>query len=349
MSNDHQDDYEIIDFEQQRITPLWPNEETKKGIVPSTVHSVDDETPSSVETVPLPTITPHDESLYSDDNICNNNNNVSNKNERNGSNNESQYGTSTGWSGTDTSAAKNYEDNQQQNEDSNKQHDSASSDNNNELNNTSVDDCSSSILNNSSSELIDNNIYWGHEVCKNRERCTRFTFQNINGIRPSHLDVDCDKLSEINTELQTSMANFVETKINWRYDNIKNNIKQKLGKGYKNSTLATAHCDVPVTEIRQAGGVASLITDRLTGRLEQIRSDKMGRWVAVTLHGIAAKSITVITAYMITQRTPTGAGPTTSCIQQWNYLRTRGHADPNPRKKGYADLEALVHSRARKQ
>jgi hypothetical protein len=78
------------------------------------------------------------------------------------------------------------------------------------------------------------------------------------------------------------------------------------------------------------------------GRIKTSFSDDLGQWTGVELLGRDGRSLVIICAYQVCQKSGK-TGTYTAYSQQVSLLRQRGHQNPNPRRHFVADHFTLIH------
>ena len=101
-------------------------------------------------------------------------------------------------------------------------------------------------------------------------------------------------------------------------------------KKYRNSRTATACSKIPAAkEAYLPGGALISTLGKCAGRVIASGSDDMGRWAWQKLVGKGGKTIQIISAYQVSQKSM--PGPTTAYTQQYKMLQDKDHSDPHPR------------------
>ena len=114
-------------------------------------------------------------------------------------------------------------------------------------------------------------------------------------------------------------------------------------KKYKNSRTTTSCSGVPAAKGTYLPGGALLTTfGKAGGRVIDSGSDPLGRWAWQKLIGKGGKTIQIVSAYRVSQKTM--PGPTTAYTQQYKMLQDMDHSDPHPRNQFIIDLTAHLQT-----
>ena len=171
---------------------------------------------------------------------------------------------------------------------------------------------------------------------------TRFHFQNPNGISLGHdtesglehaKRMHCDHLvlPEIN----------LDTHQRWVRGRLHEHCRRIYGAGQYRSVMTNSTHTYHTAY--KPGGLLSVTTGRLTGRILESGSDPMGRWVYTKFSASGANVVTVIGIYQPTAQRVDTARPTTVTAQQFSLLKQESRSQPHKVRKHYSqDLLKFV-------
>ena len=189
------------------------------------------------------------------------------------------------------------------------------------------------------------NDYYGNPMGPKADGHLRFLLHNPNRISAQNDFVDFQYICQQMLAHDVDVWGLPESGIDWKQGYPRNRCNKILKDFYPHSRLIGSTSDIPSTEIVQYGGTCTVVTDKLTGRIESSGSDShgLGRWSYVRLNGKNGRRITVVTVYQVcAHQSITSAGAKTAYTQQWHLLRQAGENDPNPRESFCTDLVAFL-------
>jgi len=117
------------------------------------------------------------------------------------------------------------------------------------------------------------------------------------------------------SDLDIDIASFPETNTNWQHLSLPI-VKNHLRRYFSHVVLAPAHAPPRHNSQYQPGGVLSLFTNQLSGRITQNLPDPMGRWITTIMNGKMGKKIAMITLYQPPEQHAQIIGPQTVWAQQ---------------------------------
>ena len=114
-------------------------------------------------------------------------------------------------------------------------------------------------------------------------------------------------------------------------------LKYAYMKKLRNSRTTTTCSKIPAANDTYLPGGALITTlGKFSARVIASGSDAMGRWAWQKLIGKGGRTIQIISAYIVSQKTM--PGPTTAYTQQYKMLQDMDHSDPHPRNQFIIDL-----------
>ena len=174
-----------------------------------------------------------------------------------------------------------------------------------------------------STHKIPNHIPMGDPMSIPKDsHLTRFYFQNPNGISLGHETesvlehakrMHCDHLVLPEIKLDTHQR--------WVRGRLHEHCRRTHGAGQYRSVMTNSTHTYHTAY--KPGGLLSVTTGRLTGRILESGSDPMGRWVYTKFSASGANVVTVIGIYQPTAQRVDTARPTTVTAQQFSLLKQR--------------------------
>ena len=177
------------------------------------------------------------------------------------------------------------------------------------------------------------NFHVGDPIECEKGEDVRIYFQNVNGISAGGNLLKAEEIIMAWKAIDVDLFGWAEANVNFAHpDDPTSIIKSKLHKQHKNYSITASSSGIESKNIYQPGGVVTVATGNLTGRIKKKYADEMGRWSGYTICG-KAKNLTVLTAYQVCKAT--NPGTNTAAEQQKTKLLMR---DMNkPRKKSELD------------
>jgi hypothetical protein len=142
--------------------------------------------------------------------------------------------------------------------------------------------------------------------------------------------------------IQADIFAFIETKLDCSNSIVKSLLQRAKSRVWNHCKLSTSSSQTPWHSLHKPGGTLLGITGPLVGRIKTSFSDDLGQWTGVELLGRDDRSLIIICAYQVCQKSGK-TGTYTAYSQQVSLLRQKGHQNPNPRRHFVADLSALIH------
>jgi len=172
---------------------------------------------------------------------------------------------------------------------------------------------------------------------------------NVNGLKtecPVELHTTLVSLLEHNP----TIIGLIETNRNWQnHDKMTKPLRTHINslQDTKSTKIATAHCPETHTKpnIYQPGGVAQLTLKPIQPRVQDVGSDKLGRWAWQSIRLNGERSLIVMTAYRTCPEPSRTSAQTTAWHQQYRALKKRKIPNPDPRQQFYTDLTRFIRQR----
>jgi hypothetical protein len=142
--------------------------------------------------------------------------------------------------------------------------------------------------------------------------------------------------------IQADIFAFIETKLDCSNSIVKSLLQRAKSRVWNHCKLSTSSSITPWHSLHKPGGTLLGVTGPLVGCIKTSFSDDLGRWTGVELLGRDGRSLVIICAYQVCQKSGK-TGTYTFYSQQVALLRQKGHQNPNPRRHFVADLSTLIH------
>ena len=176
---------------------------------------------------------------------------------------------------------------------------------------------------------------------------TQIYFQNINGITltdPGNWSNICEHVCD----MEVDIALLAEHKLDTTQPRVMNRLydeaQKTLGRGCFSINAASTEIASPT--MYKPGGVLSLVTGGVKGRILKADRDPYGRWVSTTYHRNSGPPVTIIVTSQVIAVDPQRAGPTTYATQLFAAYTKEGRPNPTHLRKHHADnLVAFVKQR----
>ena len=204
-----------------------------------------------------------------------------------------------------------------------------------------IEECFGQDINSLQNKLSEAIGESGDELIEKPDGCVRFAFQNIHGIS---LVTDQQVMPETATigALQIDVAALTETNVHWNEKN-KEKIEIQLNRHLGSSRVVCAsNVSKRVEEGYQPGGSMLAVVGPQVGRMMKSGSDPWGRFTWTEIRGERDEGILVISAYQVSQRKGTVAGPQTAFSQQIDKMIVEGDTSLDPRTRILQDLRNLI-------
>ena len=156
----------------------------------------------------------------------------------------------------------------------------------------------------------------GDSLIDKEDGCIRLALQNPNGIRLKG-SADMLPIVEAIHRLDIDMIAIPETKLS--ANGLTKEVLQRQLNMFIGSSMVVEASAPKIKDGRsdyQPGGVMAALTGKVTGRSMSTYRDPMGRFVYFKLQSSRGEGIILISAYRVSQKKGTKAGPTTAFTQQ---------------------------------
>ena len=171
---------------------------------------------------------------------------------------------------------------------------------------------------------------------------TRILFKNPDGIALGH---ELEMMLEECMNMDVDQVVFPETKLDtsehWVHNKIHDHCRRIVGQGrYR---LVTAASPIKFHTPYKPGGVMAVTIGHLSGRVVEMGTDEMGRWVYIRYSCSGEKKVTLIGVYQPCDQNVKTVGPTTATAQQYSLLKQHNKYQPQKVRHHYSmDLVAFV-------
>jgi Reverse transcriptase (RNA-dependent DNA polymerase) len=192
-----------------------------------------------------------------------------------------------------------------------------------------------------------NQTTWGDSLPKPQKNTFRVYFQNINGL---HLQRPNNNLLfnlESMQQMEVGLFGWAETNTNWLNPATQSLFRQSANKILNTTKITFSTSSIPTTSKYKPGGTCTTLVGKWGGRATQEAGADptgMGRWSYITLQGKNTTSITIITAYRVSQKSMPQRGEGTAFHQEYMMLSKAGHKKPDPRGQFITDLTNFITS-----
>ena len=190
------------------------------------------------------------------------------------------------------------------------------------------------------------NFHVGDPIECEKGQDVRIYFQNVNGISAGGNLLKAEEIVIAWKAIGVDILGWAETNINFRHPSDPTTVlKSKLHKHHKTYTVETSSSGIESKHIHQPGGVTTIMTGKLTGRIKKRFADKLGRWSGYTICG-KEKKLTILTAYQVCKATNPGSNTASEQQRTKLMLREQGKArkksELDPRKAFCEDLDSFL-------
>ena len=190
------------------------------------------------------------------------------------------------------------------------------------------------------------NFHAGDPIECKKGNNVRIYFQNVNGISSGGNLLKAEEIISAWKAIDVDILGWAETNINFDHPtDPASTLKSKLRKQHTIYAVETSSSGITSKNIHQPGGVATILTGNLTGRIKKRYKDEMGRWSGYTICG-KEKKLTILTAYQVCKAV--NPGTNTAAEQQRTKLRlrenskTRKKSELDPRRAFIKDLDEML-------
>eukprot|EP00957_Ditylum_brightwellii_P089890 6845744-Ditylum_brightwellii.AAC.1 len=109
--------------------------------------------------------------------------------------------------------------------------------------------------------------------------------------------------------------------------------------------LSTSHYKERAKSNHQCGGTATLILDKLVGKVILNGAEKMSKWSWSALKGCKNRKVTIVTAYHVYKNNLSTVRDQMCWLQQWKALCVPGTVNPDPRKQLFGNCSKFIEER----
>ena len=177
----------------------------------------------------------------------------------------------------------------------------------------------------------------------------RIAFNNINGLGSQQYGHSIQQLVESQSALGIDLLGIIEHCLNTEQPRVRNTLQRSLQQHFLGRYVLQINSgQMQTTSAYLPGGTATLLVDRIVGRLESNGrgGDTMGRWSCVTLRRQKQKPLTVYAVYKVNAK-PTNDIGITAWHQQRLQLDSQHRHNEHPRDAFTKDLiKAITNHQA---
>ena len=183
------------------------------------------------------------------------------------------------------------------------------------------------------------NIYIGDTLSLPKDvNTTRIYCQNVNGITLSALgtwDITCEHIRD----MEVDIALFMEHKLNTSQPKVMQQLYADARNifGLGTFTINATSTPIPSPTTYKPGGVLSLTTGDIKGRVLESGQDPFGCWVFTKLRRNTGPPITIVATYQVVEVDPRRSGPTTYATQLFSLYTRQGRLNPEKLRNHHAD------------
>jgi hypothetical protein len=201
-----------------------------------------------------------------------------------------------------------------------------------------------------SPENLKNNRVYGNKLCEKSVDHTRFLGHNINGLKLDLEGGNFTELCRVIKEIQADVVGISEHNIDSTQHYVQQLCYNALQQNLPRSKLTLGTTSISTTEhIYKPGGTLTISSGNIVSRVIETGSDEFVRWTFQTFAGCNDRTLALINAYQVCDKSQTQRGRSTAASQQESLLRQRGASDPDSRKHFRTDLmEFLQHLKTSK-
>jgi hypothetical protein len=178
----------------------------------------------------------------------------------------------------------------------------------------------------------------------------RIAFNNINGLGSQQYEHSIQQLVESQSPLGIDLLAIIEHFLNTEQPRVRNTLQRSLQQNFLGRYVLQINSgQMQTTSAYLPGGPATLLVDRIVGRLESNGrgGDTMGRWNCVTLRRQKQKPLTLCTRLMqnppATLESPRGTNNAYNRIPNIGTTNTQETHSPKILSKPSPNHQALAH------
>jgi len=188
--------------------------------------------------------------------------------------------------------------------------------------------------------------HWGDPMANIADDTIRILYQNVNGLSTSSSVYEEVKLNIV--RLGSHLTTMSETNLNWQNHKTRDTWESTLQREYADMLFSHSSCNEgSSTTSYQRGGTSMVCNSRLGSRLLEKGSDAdLGRWSWMRSRGGHGRKILIISAYQVSQCSPSGLGHETFYMQQWRQIAKSATPNDNPRQRFWSKSHCIYHRRS---
>ncbi len=158
---------------------------------------------------------------------------------------------------------------------------------------------------------------WGHSISEfNEEEDIRIVFQNVNGL--SRVPATHAEFKLNMYWMKPHLVGICEPNVNWRNTTFWDQWESSLQRWSTELQFAHSSCNEGRSKVLQRGGTSMMCTNRIGSfLLDKGHDNELGRWSWMRFRRGKKRTLLIVTAYQVSQSSPTGLGTETFYVQQW--------------------------------
>ena len=159
---------------------------------------------------------------------------------------------------------------------------------------------------------------------------TRLHFQNLDGVSVSQggsWDIVCDHWKRMEVDIALVAEHQLDTTKRWVQSKLHEGARKTYG--LNNYTLQVGSTPISSPTAYKPGGTMAMAIGRVKGRILEMGSDELGRWVYIKFQRLNESPLSIICTYQVVDGNPKNAGPTTYVTQLYASYSSQGRSDPH--------------------
>ena len=200
----------------------------------------------------------------------------------------------------------------------------------------------------------DNNpdLHYGDSVHTKQANHLRIFFQNTKGLTYSKPPTDFEYYFSNLHDIKVDIAGMAETNIAWQHHYIRSELSTCVRKLHGSTRLSYGYPNTEIDPMEgkdtyHAGGSVTAVLgpcSSMTFGPDLVDPTGLGRWSGCTIRGKHNKMVSIITAYRVCATTVNAAPRGSTFTREYDYLRSIGCINPNPRRHILDSLRAQIHT-----
>lgn len=195
-------------------------------------------------------------------------------------------------------------------------------------------------------------LLYGDPIIQKHPESTRVFFQNVKGLTHTASGDDYGYYMACMSAYQVDVFGLAETNTCWDHTHLRTDFQQLARKHFRQNRIsfgspAAAVDKCPDRESFQSGGCITMATGKAvsfsTGEVLRDPSG-LGRWSGLTFLGKASTQLSIITAYRACSGSIKTAPLGSTFTREYEYHRSQGITNPNPRRLFFTDLGRFMSS-----